>query len=162
MSSKSQPFIVAPRHQQRWSYSIWPFYRRRSRLLCALAAAVCIVVTYLLTSILRPKDTISRTRLHPQKPPLVDRFRMERLGIYDESEPADQEWMGSRALHFSNIKRDPRNVPLSVTALPDSRPAKHSRLMSNALADWRLCGSKDSPCRLILVRLSPSSLRLCC
>ncbi|KAF8610725.1 hypothetical protein BDV93DRAFT_601692 [Ceratobasidium sp. AG-I] len=75
---------------------------------------------------------------------------MERLGMYDEPEPVDQEWMGSRALRYSEINRNARDMPLSVTALPDSKPAKHDRFVSNALAEWQLCGFSDRPCRLVL------------
>ncbi|KAG8742650.1 hypothetical protein FRC10_001133 [Ceratobasidium sp. 414] len=87
------------------------------------------------------------------KPPLVNRSMMERLGMYDDPELIDAEWMhrhGSRIRHSAGRSR---TAPLLVTALPDSKPPKH-KYVSNALADWKLCGSTTRPCQVVLVRLT--------
>ncbi|CUA72194.1 hypothetical protein RSOLAG22IIIB_00857 [Rhizoctonia solani] len=70
---------------------------------------------------------------------------MERLGMYDEPEHLDSEWMGSLANHIRG------RVQLLVTRLPDFNSAKNkNKFVSNSLADWKLCGSRDRPCRVLL------------
>ncbi|CAE6434261.1 unnamed protein product [Rhizoctonia solani] len=72
---------------------------------------------------------------------------MERLGMYDEPESLDIEWMGSLA---SNGLQAAGVLP--VTQLPDFSPSKQSknRLVSNSLADWRFCGFRGRQCRVLL------------
>ena len=149
-----------PRYQRRRACLSWPFCRRRSLLLYALAAVFSTTVLCLLGLGIRTKTVVFVPRPHSQKPPLVDRFLMERLGMYDKPELIDQEWMGSRALHLSEANKSSKTMPLLVTALPDSKSAKHDRFVSNVLADWQLCGFRDRPCRLALVRRC-TFLRFC-
>ncbi|GAB1517138.1 hypothetical protein RhiTH_000182 [Rhizoctonia solani] len=80
----------------------------------------------------------------PVKPPLIDRAWMERLGMYDEPEPVDVEWMGSLA---TNALRT-----LRVTQLPDSNSVKQNKnkIISNSLADWNLCEFRGRQCRVLL------------
>ncbi|KDN49292.1 hypothetical protein RSAG8_01994, partial [Rhizoctonia solani AG-8 WAC10335] len=75
---------------------------------------------------------------------------MERLGMYDEPEPLDVEWMGSLAA-TTNVNDLRAGAPL-VTRLPDFNSAKQSKnkFVSNSLADWKLCGFRDRPCRVLL------------
>ncbi|KAG8696155.1 hypothetical protein FRC11_000935 [Ceratobasidium sp. 423] len=98
----------------------------------------------------KPNEIIIRNRPASVKPPLIDRAWMERLGMYDEPEPLDVEWMGSLAI--TNKINDPQTGALLVTQLPDFNPAKQNKnkLVSNSLADWKLCGSRDRPCRVLL------------
>lgn len=152
MKPKSRPIIALPRYHRRRSCSIWSICMRRNRMVYFLAAIIIISALYAFNRLLKPGEIIHRTRPRASKPPLVDRSQMERLGMYDEPEPADQEWMGPGALRLSEINKNARDKPLSVTALPDSKPTKHDRLVSNVLADWKLCGTQDSRCRLVLVR----------
>ncbi|KAG8693952.1 hypothetical protein FRC09_010164, partial [Ceratobasidium sp. 395] len=73
---------------------------------------------------------------------------MERLGMYDEPEPVDAEWMHP---YGPQTRRRARysHSPLLVTALPESKPPRH-KYVSNALADQKLCGYADKLCRVIL------------
>ncbi|KEP53236.1 hypothetical protein V565_033510 [Rhizoctonia solani 123E] len=70
--------------------------------------------------------------------------------MYDEPEPLDVEWMGSLAT--TTHVNDLRAGVLLVTQLPDFNSAKQNKnkFVSNSLADWKLCGFRDRPCRVLL------------
>ncbi|QRV86751.1 O-FucT domain protein [Ceratobasidium sp. AG-Ba] len=84
------------------------------------------------------------------RPIRVDRLRMEELGMYDEPEWFDAEWMHQPAHANQQSFGHPTSGPLLVTALPETKSPKH-KYVPNALADWRLCGRNDRPCQVTLV-----------
>ncbi|CCO25995.1 hypothetical protein BN14_00009 [Rhizoctonia solani AG-1 IB] len=98
----------------------------------------------------KPKLTVVRNRPTSVKPPLIDRAQMERLGMYDDPEPFDIEWMGSLAA-TSRVNALQGGVP-PVTQLPDFSPLKQNKniLVSNSLADWKLCEFRGRQCRVLL------------
>jgi hypothetical protein len=140
--SHSRPIIELTRERR-----IRP--SRLKRILYLTALLVLSLGVYILFQQHRPKKATAPLP-KSYKPPLIDRSLMERLGMYDEPEPIDEEWMGPLAFRSLNPGNIPWTGPLLVTALPDLKPPKH-KYISNALADWKLCGFRDRPCRVILV-----------
>jgi hypothetical protein len=124
--------------------------QRRKYLLCCFPILAITIIVYLVHRHPKTNHKIIRTRPSSSKPPLIDRSRMERLGMYHEPEPLDAEWMGSN-FKPQRTASDQTKV-LSVNRLPESSPIKHSVYIPNALADWQLCGFQDRPCQVLLVR----------
>ncbi|KAF8710230.1 hypothetical protein RHS03_02499, partial [Rhizoctonia solani] len=133
----NQPFFMRSRR--------FPLARqRRMRLICC--SFILLVTSTVLLLFWRSKSEpiLVQNYLVPVKPPLIDRAWMERLGMYDEPEPVDVEWMGSLA---TNALRT-----LRVTQLPDSNSVKQNKnkIISNSLADWNLCEFRGRQCRVLL------------
>ncbi|QRW26897.1 hypothetical protein RhiXN_01492 [Rhizoctonia solani] len=133
----NQPFFMRSRR--------FPLARqRRMRLICCSFILLVTSTVLLLSWRSKSEPILVQNYLVPVKPPLIDRAWMERLGMYDEPEPVDVEWMGSLA---TNALRT-----LRVTQLPDSNSVKQNKnkIISNSLADWNLCEFRGRQCRVLL------------
>ncbi|KAJ1310490.1 hypothetical protein OPQ81_007223 [Rhizoctonia solani] len=120
------------------------------RLICCSLTLIVTAIVLLAFGCSKPNRVIAHNRPTSVKPPLIDRARMEQLGMYDEPELLDAEWMGSLAI--TNRVNGIQTGALLVTQLPDFNPAKQNKkkIVSNSLADWNICGFRDRPCRVLL------------
>lgn len=121
---------------------------RAKFILCLVLVLGAVMGLYIFLQQYASKTASAYLGLKTLKPPLVDRSMMQRLGMYDEAELIDKEWMSPQLFRHSSHGW---TSPLSITRLPDTKSFGQDKYISNALADWKLCGFRDRPCLLMMV-----------